>query len=188
MSAILVRQNFAGKLNLHFFNIWDCVTYWCLPLNILLQHWYFVGCLLQSPTIQCWQSLDDNIDCEIISVDENIGLAPACRNCTKKEDNHKANQTVYGKHGESDGNFSARNCRFEVFFQWKYACAFIVPKALFLAQKMICSKYFRQIVRCPGGVGVPPPFKRTDSVTGFLDSSLSQMTSAPTLVSQSHKV
>ena len=49
--------------------------------------------------------LDDNIDCEIISVDENIGLAPACRNCTKKEDNHKANQTVYGKHCDSDGIF-----------------------------------------------------------------------------------
>ena len=52
--------------------------------------------------------------------------------------------------------FSTRNCRFEVFLQWKYACAF-VPKTLFLA-KMTSSKYFRQIVRCPGGVGIPPPF------------------------------
>ena len=82
-----------------------CHTYWCLPLNTLLHHLHFVCCPPQNPTIQCWQSLDDSIDSEIISVDENIGLAPACKNCNKKEDNHKTNQTVYGKHGDSDGNF-----------------------------------------------------------------------------------
>ena len=39
---ILVHQNFAGKLHLHFYNIWDCVKYRCRCSSMLsVKDWSF---------------------------------------------------------------------------------------------------------------------------------------------------